>query len=42
MAKIIINGTIDEELTENEFLELNDRLMQLGIENIRIDYEEDK
>ena len=36
MDKIIIEGTITEELTTEDYDTLYDVLMQLGIENIRI------
>ena len=39
MDKIIINGTITEELTTEDYDVLYDVLMQLGIENIKIETE---
>lgn len=37
MEEIIIKGTIIEELTTEDYEKLYDILMQLGIENIRIE-----
>lgn len=39
MDKIIIEGTMTEELTTDDYDALYDVLMQLGIENIRIQTE---
>lgn len=39
MDKIIINGTLTEELTTEDYDVLYDVLMQLGIENIKIETE---
>ena len=39
MDKIIINGTITEELTTGDYDMLYDVLMQIGIENIKIETE---
>lgn len=36
MEKIIISGTLTEELTSDDYDRLYDVLMQLGIENIEI------
>lgn len=36
MSKIIIEGTLEEELTSEEYTRLFDELMQLGVENIEI------
>ena len=37
MDKIIIEGTMTEELTSEDYDMLYDVLMQLGIENIKIE-----
>ena len=37
MDEIIIKGTIEEELTVEDYEILYDALMQLGIENIKIE-----
>lgn len=39
MDKIIIEGTMTEELTTEDYDVLYDVLMQLGIENIKIETE---
>ena len=39
MDKIIINGTMTEELTAEDYDMLYDVLMQLGIENIKVETE---
>lgn len=39
MDKIIIEGTLTEELTTEDYDVLYDVLMQLGIENIKIQTE---
>ena len=39
MDKIIIKGTMTEELTTEDYDVLYDVLMQLGIENIKIEKE---
>lgn len=39
MDKIIIEGTLTEELTSEDYDVLYDILMQLGIENIKIETE---
>ena len=39
MEKIIINGTMTEELTTEDYDMLYDVLMQLGIENIKVETE---
>ena len=39
MDKIIIEGTMPEELTSEDYDVLYDVLMQLGIENIKIQTE---
>lgn len=39
MDKIIIEGTMTEELTTEDYDVLYDTLMQLGIENIKIQTE---
>lgn len=39
MGKIIIEGTFEEELTTEDYDALYDVLMQLGIENIKIQAE---
>lgn len=36
MDKIIIEGTMSEKLTSEDYDELYESLMQLGIENIKI------
>lgn len=40
MDKVIIKGTINEELTSEDYDILFDILMQLGVENIEIKIEE--
>lgn len=40
MDKIIIEGTLTEELTTEDYDRLYDILMQLGIENIKIETKE--
>ena len=37
MDKIIIEGTMTEELTADDYDVLYDALMQLGIENIKVE-----
>lgn len=39
MDKIIISGTMTEELTSEDYDMLYDVLMQLGIENINVETE---
>ena len=39
MGEIIIKGTMTEELTSEDYDKLYDTLMQLGIENIKIEAE---
>lgn len=39
MDKIIISGTMTEELTSEDYDMLYDVLMQLGIENIKVETE---
>lgn len=39
MDKIIIEGTMTEELTSEDYDVLYDVLMQLGIENIKVETE---
>lgn len=40
MDKIIIEGTLTEELTIEDYDRLYDILMQLGVENIKIETKE--
>lgn len=37
MKEIVINGTLDEELTSEEYDELLNILMQFGIMNVEIE-----
>lgn len=39
MGKIVIKGTMEEALTAEDYDVLYDTLMQLGIENIKIETE---
>ena len=41
MTKVIIKGTLDEDLTSEEYEYLLDQLMQLGIMNIEIKEEDE-
>lgn len=42
MNEIVIRGTVEEELTSDDYDALYDTLMQLGFENIKIDVEENR